>query len=354
DAAGFRAAVLRGTDAARAGHIVTFGVMPDRPETGYGWLELAGPAVGDGPVPLEHFIEKPDAARALELLSSGHCLWNAGIFLVTARTLIAAYRRHAPGLVPPVEAAVARAQTDLGFLRLDSASWDQAADISLDYAVMEHAAGLMVVPWRGGWSDLGNWEAVRKALGPDADGVVRQGEATAIDCRDTLLHAGAGGVELVGIGLRDIVAVATPDAVLIADRCRGEEVRRAVQALKEKGAPEATDFPRVHRPWGWYETLAGGGRFKVKRIVVNPGGILSLQSHFHRAEHWVVVSGTARATIGGQEQNVTENQSVYIPPGTRHRLENPGKMLMVLIEVQTGVYLGEDDITRFEDVYARP
>ncbi len=218
---------------------------------------------------------------------------------------------------------------------------------------MEKADNLSVMPFDGAWSDLGGWDAVWREAGPDADGVVAQGPVTAIECADTLLRATDEHQELVGIGLKDIIAVAMPDAVLIAHKDRAQDVKLAVAALKAKGASQATTLPRDYRPWGWFESLVVGGRFQVKRIVVNPGAALSLQSHNHRAEHWIVVEGTAKVTIGDEVKLVTENQSVYVPLGAVHRMENPGKLPMVLIEVQTGSYLGEDDIMRYEDVYAR-
>ncbi|MCJ8140586.1 mannose-1-phosphate guanylyltransferase/mannose-6-phosphate isomerase [Falsirhodobacter halotolerans] len=351
DGAAFRAAVDAGLPAARAGRIVTFGITPDRAETGYGWLEREG--TGDGPAPLMRFVEKPDAARAEAMLADPRYLWNAGIFLARAATLIDAFRAHAPDLLPPVTAALDGARPDLGFLRLDGGAWAGVADISIDYAVMEQADNLTVVPFSAGWSDLGGWDAVWREGARDANGVALCGPATAIDCADTLLRSEAEGQEIVGIGLRDIVAVAMPDAVLVMDRRRAQEAKLAVTALRDRGAPQAEAFARDHRPWGWFETLALSDRFQVKRITVHPSAALSLQSHVHRSEHWIVVSGTARVTVDDTVTLVTENQSVYVPLGAKHRLENPGKVPMVLIEVQTGVYLGEDDITRYEDVYAR-
>jgi len=353
DPAAFRAAAMAGAAAASAGDLVTFGIRPDRPETGYGYLELAGPADGPDPVRLTRFVEKPDAARAAEMLAAGHYLWNAGIFLFRVGAVLDAYRAHAPGLIDPVGRALAGAAADLGFLRLAPEPWGQAEAISIDYAVMEKAGNLSVVPFDAGWSDLGDWDSVWRASRRDGDGVATHGPATAIGCRDTLLRSEADGLEVVGLGLENMVVVALPDAVLVADRARSQEVRAAVAALKDKGARQATQLPRDHRPWGWFETLVLGPRYQVKRIVVNPGGALSLQSHVHRSEHWVVVSGTARVTVDAEVQLVAENQSVYIPLGARHRLENPGKLALELIEVQTGAYLGEDDIVRYEDVYAR-
>lgn len=354
DPAGFRAAVEAGAGAARDGQIVTFGIRPTRPETGYGWLELAVQPSGKAePVKLSRFVEKPDAGRAAEMLAAGNYLWNAGIFLVSARTMIEAFKAHSPAMVAPVTASVEGAQADLDFLRLDPAPWAEAEEISVDFAIMERAPNLMAVPYGGGWSDLGDWAAVREEMGPDAAGNATAGPVTAIDCEGSLLRSEAEGLELVGIGLKDIVAVATPDAVLIADKSRAQDVKKAVAALKAKAAPQAETFPKDHRPWGWFESLAIGDRFQVKRIVVHPGAALSLQSHHHRAEHWIVVQGTAKVTIDETVKLVTENQSVYIPLGAVHRMENPGKLPMVLIEVQTGSYLGEDDIIRYEDVYSR-
>lgn len=353
DAAAFRAAVEAGLPAAMAGKIVTFGIRPTRPETGYGWLEVAGQPHDNRAVNLTRFVEKPQQDVAQSMLASGNFLWNAGIFLFTAETILAAFRAHAPGMVAPVTAAVDGAQADLGFLRLDPKAWAKAEAISVDYAVMERAANLVAVPFGAGWSDLGGWDAVAVEMGSDGQGNALGGNAIAIDCNGSLLRAEEDGVELVGIGLTDIIAIATGDAVLVAHRSRAQDVKKAVEVLKAKGARQAEAFARDHRPWGWFETLALSDRFQVKRIVVKPGAALSLQSHMHRSEHWIVVSGTAKVTVDDSVRLVTENESVYIPLGAKHRMENPGKVPMVLIEVQTGAYLGEDDIIRYEDVYAR-
>ena len=355
DAAAFRAAVEAGAAAARAGRLVTFGIRPDRAETGYGYLELAEDP-GDftaRPLALKRFVEKPDAAGAAEMLAAGTYLWNAGIFLFSVQTILAAFRAYAPGLVAPVQAALAEGQPDLGFFRLAPEPWAGAEDISIDYAVMERADNLSVVPFAAGWSDLGGWDAVWREAPRDGRGVAVSGPATALDCDDTLLRSEDSRLEVVGIGLKNIVAVVMPDAVLVADASRAQDVKKAVAALKAKKAKQAESFPKDHRPWGWFESLVIGDRFQVKRIVVHPGAALSLQSHHHRSEHWIVVEGTAKVTIDEEVKLVTENQSVYIPLGAVHRMENPGKVPMVLIEVQTGAYLGEDDIIRYEDVYAR-
>ena len=355
DAPAFRAAVTSGLAAAHAGQLVTFGIKPSHAETGYGYLELAEDP-GDfsaRPLALSRFIEKPDAARAADMVAAGTFLWNAGIFLFSARAIIDAFQAHAPDMMAPVQQAVDQGRPDLGFLRLAPEPWAQAPNISIDYAVMEHAKNLSVVPYAAGWSDLGGWDAVWREAVRDNRGVATSGAATALDCDNTLLRSEDDSMEIVGLGLQNIIAVAMPDAVLIADAARAQEVKLAVSALKAKGAKQAESFPKDHRPWGWFESLVIGQRFQVKRIVVHPGAALSLQSHHHRSEHWVVVEGTAKVTVDGKITLVSENQSVYIPLGAQHRMENPGKLPMVLIEVQTGSYLGEDDIIRYEDVYAR-
>ena len=352
DVAAFHDCVTRGLPAINTGDLVTFGITPSHPETAYGYLELSAPSES-APVALSRFVEKPDAARAAEMLAQGNYLWNAGIFLFRARDMIAAFEAHAPDLIPPVRAALAAAKPDLGFLRLDPAAWSKAGNISIDYAVMERADNLTVVPFSAAWSDLGGWDAVWRETGPDASGVATSGAATAIDCKNTLLRSDSERQEIVGLGLNNIIAVAMNDAVLVADMNRAQDVKKVVVALEAKNAPQATQFPKDHRPWGWFESLVVGERFQVKRIHVKPGAALSLQSHFHRSEHWIVVEGTAKVTVGEDVRLLSENQSVYIPLGAVHRMENPGKVPMVLIEVQTGSYLGEDDILRYEDVYAR-
>ncbi|MFN3210915.1 MAG: mannose-1-phosphate guanylyltransferase/mannose-6-phosphate isomerase, partial [Roseovarius sp.] len=356
DAARFRAAVETARDAAAAGDLVTFGIRPDRAETGYGWLELStdpGEDFPPVPQPLRAFVEKPDAPAAQTMLQGGQHLWNAGIFLFSTTSLIKAFETFQPEMLERVRASVTGAQPDLAFCRLAPDPWADVASDSIDYAVMERAPNLTVVPYAGAWSDLGGWDAVWREGTPDADGVVTRGEATAIDCADTMLWAADDGQALVGIGLSDVIAVAMPDAVLVAHRDRAQDVKKAVSALREQGLSQAETLPRDYRPWGWFESLATGDRFQVKRIVVKPGAALSLQSHHHRAEHWIVVQGTAKVTVEDEVTLVSENQSVYVPLGAKHRMENPGKVEMVLIEVQSGSYLGEDDITRYEDVYAR-
>lgn len=363
DGEAFRQAARAGISAAQAGSLVTFGIAPDRPETGYGYLELEAAldmAAEPAAVTLKGFVEKPDLETAEAMIKDGRHLWNSGIFLFSAASGLKAFEQYQPEMTTAVRGAVAQAQADLGFLRLDPENWSQAPSDSIDYAIMEKSSNLAVVPFAGQWSDLGAWDAIARAMGPDEDGVALGGDAHAIDCENTLLRSETDEQVVVGIGLKNIVAVAMHDAVLVADITEGQRVKEAVELLKSRGKIQSTDFPRYHRPWGWYETLSLGSRFQVKRIMVHPGGQLSLQSHVHRSEHWVVVQGAARVTNATSETPaaedihlLTENQSIYIPVGNVHRLENPGKVDLHLIEVQSGPYLGEDDIVRYEDVYAR-
>jgi mannose-1-phosphate guanylyltransferase/mannose-1-phosphate guanylyltransferase/mannose-6-phosphate isomerase len=352
DPAAFRAAVETGRAAAEDGQIVTFGIAPTRPETGFGWLE-AGAATHPGVHRLTRFVEKPDAARAEALLADPRYLWNAGVFLARAEVLVAAFRAHAPLIHDAVAAAMAAATGDIGFTRIDAALWARVPEESIDYAVMEKAPNMAVVRFDGHWSDLGSWEAVWQESPRDARGNAVSAHATALDCDHSLLRSESPEIELVGIGLKNVVAVAMRDAVMVADISDSQNVKKAVGVLKARQAKQAVQFPVDHRPWGFFETLILADRFQVKRIHVHPGAALSLQSHYHRSEHWIVVQGTAKVTVDGRVQLVTENQSVYIPLGAVHRMENPGRVPMVLIEVQTGSYLGEDDILRYEDLYAR-
>ncbi len=352
DTGGFHHAIMAALPAANSGRIVTFGITPNRAETGYGWLEL-GQKAPKGATDLIRFVEKPGAAVAAEMLASGKYLWNAGIYLATAATLIKAFQTHARHLIAPVQSALQNAKADLGFLRLAPADWAETKAISIDYAVMERMTDLVAMPLSSGWSDLGDWEAVAREGTADDQGNTFSGNSHAMDCTDSVLRSEADGLALVAIGLDNIIAVAMPDAVLVADRRRTQDVRLVVAKLKADQTPQAETFPRDHRPWGWFDRLVTGDGFQVKRIVVNPGAALSLQSHVHRAEHWIVVSGAASVTLDGAQTTVQQNQSIYIPQGAQHRLENKGPTPMVLIEVQTGSYFGEDDITRYEDLYAR-
>jgi mannose-1-phosphate guanylyltransferase / mannose-6-phosphate isomerase len=355
DSEAFAAAISQAEPRARAGDFVAIGITPTRPETGYGYLELDNAAEHDTGTPqsLARFIEKPDYKSASDMIDTGRFLWNAGIFLLSVPVLIEAYRKLLPEMLEHVSASVSEASHDLGFTRLSPKAWSKVANISFDYAIMEKSANLAVMPFSGGWSDLGGWDSVWAESNPDKNGNVAEGKTSAINCSNVLLRSDSPNLELVGIGLTDIIAIAMNDAVLVAHRSEAQNVKEAVKVLSERQAKQATSLLVDHRPWGWFESLAMGDRFQVKRIVVKPKGSLSLQSHNHRSEHWIVVAGTAKVTINDSVQLLTENQSVYIPLGAVHRMENPGKVPMVLIEVQTGAYLGEDDIIRYEDVYAR-
>jgi mannose-1-phosphate guanylyltransferase/mannose-6-phosphate isomerase len=336
---------------ARSGEIVLFGVAPDRPETGFGYIEAELSGDGDTGAPIRAFVEKPDLDAAQAMITEGRHLWNAGVFLFKAARMHAALKEHAPETLAVAEKALATTVLDLDFLRL-GAAFASAPEISIDHAVMEAAAGY-VVPLEAGWSDLGSWRAIWAASRQDGDGVAQNGQTCAIDCKDSLLRSESDEITLIGVGLSRIAAIATRDAVLVADLDTPEGVRVAVEAARAAGFRQADGHRMEERPWGHYETLSLASRFQVKSIVVKPGGRLSLQSHMHRSEHWVVVEGSAKVTVGRSEKLLTENQSVYIPLGEIHRLENPGKVPMRLIEVQTGAYLGEDDIKRYEDAYAR-
>ena len=352
DTFAFHEAICEGLKETANGRIITFGITPTRPETGYGYLELSTAASGEG-VPLEQFVEKPDTEAAKAMLDAGTYLWNAGIFLFRAKDMIAAFQTHAPELMSPVTDAIEQGQVDLGFFRLAAEPWSKCENTSVDYAIMEKIDTLSAVPYSAGWNDLGGWDAVWLEQGPDAQGVVASANVTAIECKNVLLRSENESQHLVGLGLKDIIAIAMPDAVLVAHKDRAQDIKVVVSELKSKGVLQAETFPKDHRPWGWFESLVVGDRFKVKRIHVLPGAALSLQSHNHRSEHWIVVEGMAKVTVEDSVTVLTEGQSAYIPLGAVHRMANPGKVPMLLIEVQTGAYLGEDDIIRYEDIYAR-
>jgi mannose-1-phosphate guanylyltransferase/mannose-6-phosphate isomerase len=349
DADAFRATCEAGRAAALAGHIVTFGIKPNAPKTSYGYI-LPGDKIAGDVHKVARFVEKPDAAIAQQYVHDGY-LWNSGNFLFRADVLLAEMRRLQPAIVEAAENAIARAKSDLDFLRLDAAAFAKAPQISVDYAVMEKTERAAVARGDFRWSDIGSWDALPDIVPADGDGNIVQGEAVNIDSSGCVIHAGAQLVTT--IGLTDTVVVSTPDAVMVAPRARAQEVRDLVGQIKAAGRPEANAHRRIDRPWGYYETLDLGERFQVKRIVVYPGGVLSLQKHSRRAEHWVVVRGNADVTIGEQQRTVRENESVYIPMGSVHRLGNTGDTPLELIEVQTGSYFGEDDIVRLEDIYNR-
>jgi mannose-1-phosphate guanylyltransferase/mannose-6-phosphate isomerase len=358
DVAAFRQAVLLGLPEAAAGAVVTFGIVPDRPETGYGYIEARAGGDKSAVRALVAFAEKPDLATAQGYLAEGHHLWNSGIFMMRASVWIKAIGRLAPEILAACTAAVSAARDDGDFVRLDADAFAGSPADSIDYAVMEKLPGhtelnipCRVVPLDAGWSDVGAWDALWQAIDRDADDNAVKGDVWLEDSHGNLVIAEHGLVAC--IGCEDMVVVETADAVLIAPKARTQEVKCIVARLKAAGRSEVDLHRKVHRPWGWYDSIDNGERFQVKRIVVRPGATLSLQMHHHRAEHWVVVRGTAKVTRGDETLLLGENESTYIPLGVTHRLENPGQIPLEIIEVQSGSYLGEDDIVRFEDNYGR-
>jgi len=354
DVDAFRATCQAGRVAAEAGRIVTFGIKPTEPKTSYGYI-LPGEMIGEGVFAVKSFVEKPDAATAARYVREGY-LWNSGNFLFRAAVLLSELKRLEPEMAASVDAAVATASNDLGFVRLESGAFSRATQKSIDYAVMEKTDLAAVALGDFLWSDIGSWDALYDIAPPDsksrdAAGNVLQGSVVTMDAKGCVVHSNDRLTAVVGVN--DLVVVSTSDAVMVIPRARAQEVRELVDKLKAEKRPEATDHKRVHRPWGYYESIDIGERFQVKRIVVIPGGTLSLQKHRHRAEHWVVVRGTAEVTIGEKVGAVHENESVYIPIGSVHRLANKGKIALELIEVQTGSYFGEDDIERLDDIYKR-
>ncbi len=340
----FQSAMARGAALAEQGKIVAFGVPPTAPETGYGYIRSQGEF-------LEAFVEKPDAATAAQYLASGQYLWNAGIFAVKASVWLDAIGEFRPDIFKACERAYRQGKRDGAFYRVDPAAFAECPSDSIDYAVMEKTTHAMVVRLDAGWSDVGAWDALWDIEAKNADGNVIHGDVHAADTRNALLIAQHR--LLACVGLEDVVVIETADAVMVARKDKAQAIGPLVAKLKAAGRAETLAHRKVHRPWGSYDGIESGERFQVKRIVVDPGASLSLQMHYHRAEHWIVVRGTARVTRGDETYLLTENESTYIPPGTRHRLENPGKLPLELIEVQSGSYLGEDDIVRFEDVYGR-
>lgn len=351
DVAAFQSAVLDGLPAAEDGALVTFGVHPTHPEIGYGYIR-AGLAKDSGAArAVEQFVEKPNRATAEEYLASGDYYWNSGIFLFRAASVLEELERHAPDIVDACRNSLAKGRHDLDFLRLDANAFADSPADSIDYAVMERTDRAVVVPMDPGWSDLGSWSALQQAQERDQLGNTQHGDTLLEGCHDTYVHADNRLV--VALGLDDCIVVETVDAVLVAKRDHIQQVKAMVERLRREGRTETLEHRRVSRPWGCYEGIAKDDRFQVKRIIVNPGQQLSLQMHHHRAEHWVVVRGTGRVTRGDESFLVSEDQSTYISLGTMHRLENPGVIPLELIEVQTGSYLGEDDIMRFDDNYGR-
>ena len=350
DVAAFHKAIARGAALARAGKLVTFGIVPTGPETGYGYIRRGQP-LDDGAFAVDRFVEKPDLATAEAYLASGGYDWNAGIFLFRADRILEEMRVHCPAIAAEAAMAVRKGVRDLDFLRLEAASFGACPSLSIDYAVMEHTKDAAVVPVDMGWSDIGSWSALWEIGEKDAKGNVVTGDVIAHETQDCFVRAETGLVATLGV--ENLVIVETGDVLLVAARDRVQDVKKVVEQLAAAGRTEHEAHNRVYRPWGYYEGLNNGERHQVKHLMVYPGASLSLQLHHRRAEHWVVVSGTARVTVGEETRMLAENQSTYIPVGTRHRLENPGPEPLSIIEVQSGDYLGEDDIVRFDDVYGR-
>ena len=351
DTESFIAAVQQALPAARDGWLVTFGVRPDRPETGFGYIRRGEPIGGDA-FRVAQFVEKPDQPTAQTYLSNGSYDWNSGMFLFKASRYLEELDQHAPDMLAAVREAYATGRSDLDFMRVDSAAFAKVPDNSIDYAVMEKTSRAAVIPVSCAWSDIGSWSALWLSGQHDEQGNQREGDTMAVNTRNSLLRSYDRHM-IATVGVDDLIVVSTPDATLVAHRDAAQDVKKVVDQLKASGRTEHSFHRVVHRPWGSYDSLEAGGRFQVKRIVVKPGASLSLQKHHHRAEHWIVVSGTAEVTCDENVFLLAENQSTYIPLGSVHRLRNPGKVPLELIEVQSGSYLGEDDIVRFDDVYGR-
>jgi mannose-1-phosphate guanylyltransferase/mannose-6-phosphate isomerase len=356
DPTAYHQAVKTAAGLAAEGALVTFGIVPTQAETGYGYIRK-GQALGEsGAARIDAFVEKPDLDTARQYLESGDYLWNSGMFVMRASVWMAQIERLQPAMATACRQAIQQAQQDLDFCRLDASAFEACPSDSIDYAVMEKMGEAdsplaAVVPLDAGWSDLGAWSAIWEAGEHDSAGNAIHGDVLTHDCRNSLFHAGHRLV--TGVGVEDLLVVETADAVLVAHRDCAQDVKQVVEQLKAQARPERLVHRRVYRPWGSYEGIDAGERFQVKRIVVNPGAELSLQMHHHRAEHWIVVKGTAKVTRGDESFLLSENQSTYIPIGEKHRLENPGTLPLEIIEVQSGSYLGEDDIVRFEDRYGR-
>lgn len=358
DIAAFQHAITVGASAAREGALVTFGIVPDRAETGYGYIR-AGAALeaGEGARVLAEFVEKPDRTTAERYVASGAYFWNSGIFMMKASVWMAAITRFNPDMAAACADALATRSHDADFIRVERAAFERSPSDSIDYAVMEKLASApelgqgVVVPMSAGWSDVGAWDALWAVSDKDADGNAGRGEVLFEGSHNTLVHASSRLV--AAVGCEDMIVVETPDAVMVAHKDHTQDVKKVVARLKAEGRTLTQSHRKVYRPWGWYDSIDAGERFQVKRIVVNPGAKLSLQMHHHRAEHWIVVRGTAEVCSGDKTFLLAENESTYIPLGHTHRLANPGKVPLEIIEVQSGSYLGEDDIVRFEDTYGR-
>jgi mannose-1-phosphate guanylyltransferase / mannose-6-phosphate isomerase len=351
----FHTAIQAGQGAAQEGYIVTFGIKPDRPETGYGYISAPDRLNGlENIFKVHRFIEKPTESKAQEFLEKGDYYWNSGMFLAQAQSLLQEFHTHAPACLAMAQQALSAQKSDLDFIRPAANALEQAEDISIDHAIMEHTSRAAMVPVSAqmGWSDVGSWATLWELGEKNAEGCVLLGDVILEGCVDSYVRS--DGPLVAGLGLKDMVVIASEDAVLVAPRSAAQDVKRIVTQLKRQSRPQVENHTKVWRPWGYYQSLHHGERFQVKRLSVTPGARLSLQKHFHRAEHWVVVEGTAEVTLEKSVHLLRENESIYIPLGAIHRVANPGRLPLTLIEVQSGSYLGEDDIVRFEDDYARP
>jgi len=346
----FQTAVSRAIELAEQDRLVTFGIVPDAPETGYGYIRR-GSALGTAGFEVAEFVEKPNRATAQDYVASGEFFWNSGMFLFRAGVFLQELERYAPELLSCCREVVAQLQTDVDFHRISAELFENCPDISVDYAVMEHTSLAAMVPLSAGWNDVGSWSALWQLAGKNEQGNVLRGDVLTEGSENCLVMAEERLVATVGVD--NLVVVETKDAVMVAHRDRVQDVKKIVEQLKQQQRSEADSNRQVYRPWGHYDSIDSGERYQVKRISVEPGARLSVQMHHHRAEHWVVVSGTARVVCDGEERLLTENQSTYIPVGAVHSLENPGKIPLEVIEVQSGTYLGEDDIVRLEDMYGR-
>ena len=351
DVEGFRAAVRQVATHAEAGRLITFGIVPTAPETGYGYIKAGAPLDDSGVCAVERFVEKPDADTAQTYFQSGTYSWNSGMFMFRASSFLAELEQFAPAVLAACQQALATGRADRDFLWLDGAAFAACPKDSIDYAVMEKTDHAVILPLEVGWNDVGSWSALWEVGERDGDGNIARGDVIEVDTRDSYVDATSRLVATVGV--EHLVVVETADAVLVATKDRVQDVKTVVDRLKARRRPEGSSHRKVYRPWGFYDSIDLDQRFQVKRIMIKPGACISSQMHHHRAEHWVVVSGTARVHRGDEEYLLTENQSTYIPVGVPHRLTNPGKIPLEIIEVQSGSYLGEDDIVRFEDIYGR-
>ena len=352
DTKNFHQAIKDGFKEIENGKIVTFGISPSHPETGYGYIQLDKASTQD-PSKVLKFIEKPNKLLAQEMLEEGNYFWNSGIFMFSAKDMINAFEIYAKDIISNVIKSVDQSVEDLSFTKLEKCHWRNLREISIDYAIMEKAKNLVAIPYSSGWSDLGNWDSVWQESKQDDNGVALSQNAHAIECKNTLLRSDSKNQEIVGLGLEDIVAISMPDAVLVANKNKSQDVKKVVELLRSKNITQSEIFIKDHRPWGSFEILSEGIGFKVKKIIVKPGASLSLQSHKHRSEHWIVVQGLAVVNIDESVKVIRAGESTYVPMGSKHRLQNKEKEPLTIIEIQLGTYLGEDDIIRYEDIYSR-